>query len=137
MNERKLYVWPMRGAGIAAVVFGALTLRSGGSVLFGDGAQAAGNFVGFVLWFNFLAGFAYIVAGIGLWLRRAWSAWLALALAAGTLIVFAAFGIHIAAGGAFELRTAGAMALRSAFWILMTLLAFGSLGGKHSVLHAS
>ncbi len=137
MNERKPYVWPMRGAGIAAVVFGALTLRTGGGVLFGDGAQGAGNFVGFVLWFNFLAGFAYVAAGIGLWLQRAWSAWLALALAAGTLVFFAAFGIHIAAGGSFESRTAVAMTLRSAFWIAMTWLAFRSLGGTRSARKVS
>ncbi len=119
----------MHGAAIAAVVFGALTLRSGGGVLFGDGTQAAGNVVGFVLWFNFLAGFAYVAAGIGLWLRRGWSAWLALALAAGTLVIFAAFGIHIAAGGAFEARTVVAMSLRSGFWIAMTWLAFRFLRG--------
>lgn len=137
MNERKLHVWQMRGAGIAAVAFGALTLRSGAGVLFGDGAQAAGNFVGFVLWFNFLASFAYVAAGIGLWLRRAWSAWLALALAAGTLVVFAAFGVHIAAGGAFETRTAVAMTLRSVFWILVTLLAFRAAGRGRPVQPAS
>ncbi len=137
MNERKLRGWPVRGAAIAAVLFGALTLRSGGSVLFGDGAQAGGNYVGFVLWFNFLAGFAYVAAGIGLWLRRGWSAWLALALAAGTLLVFAAFGIHIADGGAYEARTVGAMSLRSVFWMAMTWLAFRSLRGTRTVPGAS
>lgn len=35
----------------------------------------------FVLWFNFLAGFAYIVAGVGLWMRRRWAMWLAVAIA--------------------------------------------------------
>ena len=127
----------MRGAAIAAVVFGALTLRSGGSVLFGDGARAAGNFVGFVLWFNFLAGFAYVAAGIGLWQHRVWSAWLALALAAGTLVVFAAFGIHIADGGAYEARTVGAMTLRSVFWMAMAWLAFRSLPGTQRARKAS
>jgi hypothetical protein len=36
--------------------------------LFGTEATraAAGNAVPFVLWFNFLAGFAYILAGLGL-----------------------------------------------------------------------
>ncbi len=117
-------IWLLRAAAIVAIVFGAATVRAGGSVLFGDGAQAAGNVVGFVLWFNFLAGFAYMAAGAGLWLRRRWSAQLALAIAAATVLVFGAFGIHVLAGGAFEARTAWAMTLRSAVWILIALLAF-------------
>jgi hypothetical protein len=116
-------IWLMRAAAIVAIVFGAATIRAGGSVLFGDGAQTAGKVVGFVLWFNFLAGFAYVAAGVGLWTRRRWSAQLALAIAAATVLVFGAFGIHVAAGGAFEARTAWAMALRSAVWILIAGLA--------------
>ena len=120
---RKYHIWFMRTAAIVAVGFGAATIRAGGNVLFGDGAQAAGNVVSFVLWFNFLAGVAYMVAGVGLWLRRRWSAQLALAIAAATVLVFGAFGIHVAAGGAFEARTAWAMMLRSVVWILIALLA--------------
>jgi membrane-bound acyltransferase YfiQ involved in biofilm formation len=121
---RNSNTWLVRLAALVALVFGVATIRAGGSVLFGDGAQAAGNVVGFVLWFNFLAGFAYIVAGVGLWLRRHWSAQLALAIAAGTVLVFVAFGIHVVLGGAFEARTAWAMTLRSVVWILIALLAF-------------
>jgi hypothetical protein len=113
----------MRTASIVAVVFGAATVRAGGSVLFGDGAQSAGNVIGFVLWFNFIAGFAYVVAGAGLWLRRRWSAQLALAIAVATVLVFGAFGIHVATGGAFEARTAWAMTLRGGVWILIAALA--------------
>ena len=119
--------WFMRGAAIVAAVFGVATIRAGGNVLFGDGARASGNVVGFVLWFNFLAGFAYALAGAGMWLRRRWSAQLALAIAAATVLVFGAFGVHVAAGGAFEARTAWAMTLRSAVWILIALLAFKAI----------
>ena len=121
------HAWFVRAAAIVAVGFGVATIRAGGSVLFGDGAPAAGNVVGFVLWFNFLAGFAYVVAGAGLWMRRHWSAQLAFAIAATTLLVFGAFGIHVAAGGAFEARTAWAMTLRSVVWILIALLAFRAI----------
>lgn len=43
-----------------AIGFGLLTLKSGGSVIFIDGPArlAAGNYLPFVVWFNFLAGFA-------------------------------------------------------------------------------
>jgi len=48
---------------VIAMAFGALTVFSGGRALFGDAqARAAvGNAVPFVLWFNFLAGFAYVL----------------------------------------------------------------------------
>jgi len=61
----------VRAVGIFGALFGLLTIKEGGAVLFVDGAgrAAAGNFVPFVLWFNFLAGFVYVVAGIGLWFR--------------------------------------------------------------------
>lgn len=112
-------------AGLVALAFGALTVFSGGRVLFGPEAArvAAGNYVPFVLWFNFLAGFAYIAAGVGLVLWRRWAIWLALGIAVATALVFAAFGLHVAAGGAFEPRTVVAMTLRSVFWAVIAALA--------------
>lgn len=106
-------------AAIVAVLFGLLTLKSGGSVLFIDGPAraAAGAYVPFVLWFNFLAGFAYILAGVGLFLWRSWAAKLSLAIAVATVVVFVAFGFHILVGGDFEARTVGAMSLRSVVWL--------------------
>lgn len=100
-------------AGIA-VVFGLLTVVSGGATLFGG--LEMGAVVLFVLWFNTLAGLAYIVAGLGLWQGRQWASPLSLAIFAATLLVFAVFGLHVAHGGAFEMRTVIAMTLRSAVW---------------------
>lgn len=102
-----------------AIFFGLLTLKEGGSVLFFEGAarRAAGNYLPFVLWFNFSAGFAYIAAGIGLWGMKRWSAYLAILIAAATLIVFTAFGVHVLQGGAYEWRTVIAMCLRSSIWL--------------------
>lgn len=104
-------------AGIA-VVFGALTVFSGAQALFGGAAAqaAVGNAVPFVLWFNFLSGFAYVGAGIGIALRKPWAGRLAAALALAILAVFALFGWHVWQGGAYEARTVGAMALRAAVW---------------------
>ncbi len=112
-------------AAAAAVLFGGLTLFSGGAVLFADGPArvAAGAYMPLVLWFNFLAGFAYILAGIGLYLWRGWAVTLSLAIAGATLAVFAIFGWHILDGGAYEVRTLAAMALRSAVWLTIGLYA--------------
>ena len=102
-----------------ALVFGLATLLSGGAALFGGpGPQAAaGDAVPFVLWFNFLAGFAYLAGAAGLYLWRPWAEPLAWAIALATLLVYAAFGLAVAAGSAFEMRTVFAMALRAGFWL--------------------
>lgn len=112
-------------AAAIAVLFGALTLYSGGSVLFVDGQARtdAGAYVPFVLWFNFLAGFAYIAAGVGLYLWRGWAVGLSAFIAIATLLVFSAFGLHILLGGGFETRTIGAMSLRGGVWATIALYA--------------
>jgi hypothetical protein len=84
-----------------------------------DAVKAAGNYVPFVLWFNFLAGFAYVVAGIGLWLERRWARQMAIGIAVATAITFGAFGVHVYFGGAFEHRTVIAMSLRTAVWAVI------------------
>ena len=111
---------------LLAIGFGLLTLREGGAVLFVDGAarRDAGHYVSFVLRFNFLAGFAYIAAGVGLWMRRRWAAWLALAIAVATALVFLAFGVHVALGGAWEQRTVVAMTLRTLIWVGIATIAW-------------
>lgn len=121
-NKRPVWVWVLS---LLAVAFGLLTLKSGGAVLFVDGPDraAAGNYVPFVLWFNFIAGFFYIITGAGLWLRKDWAAPLAALVALATLMVFAALGVHILKGEAYEMRTVIAMTLRSTVWVVIALSA--------------
>ncbi len=123
-NSRVLKV----AAGVA-IAFGLLTILSGGRALFGNEVArlAVGNAVPFVLWFNFLAGFAYIAAGTGLFLRLRWGIWLAVATLITTLLIFVAFGLFVARGGAYEMRTVGAMFLRSGAW--MAIVAVGIRAG--------
>lgn len=118
----------VRVLAVVAVVFGLLTIASGGRTLFSAGArEAAGSYVPFVLWFNFLVGFGYVVAGVGLWRRQRWAMWLSFVIAAATVAIFAAFGMRIWAGGAFELRTVGAMGLRTLVWIVTSIAAYRHL----------
>lgn len=111
----------LRITGGVATVFGLLTMFSGGSALLGG--LEMGAVVRFVLWFNTLAGLAYVVAGLGLWQGQRWAWPLSLAIFAATLLIFVAFGLHVAQGGAFEKRTVFAMAFRSAVWGGITLVA--------------
>lgn len=103
-------------AAVIAVAFGIVTVFVGGKTLFAPRA-AAGNIVPFVLWFNFIAGFAYIIAGCGIFLWKRWAAHLSAAIAIATVAVFAALGVYIFLDGAFEVRTIGAMTIRSLIWI--------------------
>ncbi len=108
-------------AATVAIVFGALTIAAGGRALFGGADMGA--VVPFVLWFNFLAGFAYVAAGIGLWRGAGWARGLALVIAVATAAVFAAFLWHVARGGAHETRTMGAMTLRTLVWAAIAAVA--------------
>lgn len=100
------------------ILFGLLTLKEGRAVLFFDGTarRAAGHYVPFVVWFNFLAGFAYVIAGVGLWMQKRWGVLLAITIAFATTLTFAAFEAHIYVGGAYESRTLIAMSLRTLVW---------------------
>lgn len=113
----------VQGVGLFAIVFGLLTLKAGSSALFGDPSSQDGPIVPFVVWFNFLAGFAYVAAGVGLFLRKRWSERVALGLAVATLAVFAVFGAHVAHGGAYAARTAFAMTIRAGFWVAAAWIA--------------
>lgn len=115
MSEKR---WGLTAAAVVAVLFGLLTVFAGGRALFG-GAEtraAVGDAVPFVLWFNFLAGFAYVVAGVGLFQRRPWAVRLSIAILVATIMVMFAFGVHLLLGGAYEMRTVGAMSLRTVIW---------------------
>lgn len=118
----------LRIAGGVAIAFGVLTVFSGGRTLLGS--ADIGAVVPFVLWFNTLAGLAYVVAGFSLWLGRRWAWPLSLAIFAATLLVFAAFGLHVAQGGAFEMRTVFAMTLRSTVWGWIALVARQAFSGR-------
>ncbi len=121
---------PLKIAASVAILFGLLTILSGGRALFGgEVARAAvGDAVPFVLWFNFLAGFAYVVAGIGLFLRHRPAVWISLGILVATVLVFLAFGAHVLQGGAFEMRTVGAMSLRTAVWAVISFVACRHIG---------
>lgn len=108
-----------------SILFGIVTIKEGGTVLFTEaGKQGAGNYVPFVLWFNFIAGFIYIMAGIALFRLKSCVRRLAVVIAASTTLVFILLGVHIFNGGAYELRTVAAMTLRSTVWIAIAVAIF-------------
>lgn len=125
MSVRAARNWPTMIASGVAVVFGILTILSGGKVLFGDAAAqaAAGDVMAFVLWFNFLSGFIYVLAGVGIAMNRRWAVALSIVLAVAIAVVFALFGLRVYQGAAYEMRTVGAMTLRLLAWVAIAAVA--------------
>lgn len=111
---------------VVALIFGVMTLFSGGAVLFGpeQTRELAGHYVGFVVWFNFLAGGVYIVAAIGLWSGKVWAWHLAAFIALATALVAFGFAIVVLRGNPFEMRTVGALILRFSVWAGIAWTAF-------------
>src|SRR3989304_6957374 len=107
MNANRIVTW----VAIAAIVFGVVTVLTGGRALFGSLESRAdfGNVVPFVLRFNFLAGFVYIVAGAGLLLCRRWAVHTSLFVAVSTILVFVAFGVPVVGDGGLEMGTVGGL----------------------------
>ncbi|MBU0751309.1 MAG: hypothetical protein KJ787_08965 [Gammaproteobacteria bacterium] len=129
MNDR-LSRFALYAVAAVALIFGLMTIASGGKVLFGGDAAraAAGDYLPFVVWFNFLAGFAYVAAGAGLATGQAWAARLALYIAAATAMAFLVFGLLALTGTPFEWRTVGAMTLRTTLWTAIAWFACSRRG---------
>ena len=113
----------IRPTAIAAAIFGIVTIFSGGTALFGGAAvqTAVGDAVPLVLWFNFLAGFAYVLVALAIFNHANWAPIAAWLIGLGTLLVFAVLIAMAISGTPFEWRTIGAMALRSGFWLTIAI----------------
>jgi hypothetical protein len=77
-----------------------------------------------VLWVNFLAGFAYLLAAAGLFMLKHWAVWISIFIAVSTVVVFALLGLHMLSDGLYEVRTVIAMSLRTAVWTLIATFAY-------------
>ena len=123
-NPSRSNPWPARIAALVGGLFGIATIFSAGSVLFGPEAArvAAGDIVPFVVWFNLIAGFAYVTAALGIWQHRPWAGRLAVGIAAATALVAVGFAWVAFQGAAFEMRTVGALVLRVAVWTVIALV---------------
>lgn len=113
---------------VIAALFGIATIVSGGNSLFDlHGTEnSTAKVVPFVLYFNFVAGFAYIFTGVGLILKRRWAPLSAAAIAIATVMVFLGLGGWILAGNAYAMRTVVAMSLRTAFWLSLAMISLAS-----------
>jgi hypothetical protein len=120
----------LRIASIVAITFGILTVLSGGIAVLGwePSNQLLGNIVVPILWFNFLSGFAYLLAGAGLWAVKQWSVWLSALISLSIVCAAAYLTQHILVGGAYEVRTVGALIFRGFIWLAISWVAHRHIG---------
>jgi len=106
------------------LVFGVITLFKAGSILFGpqSARDSVGDFVPFVVKFNFAAGFLYILSAVGIWRGRSWAYLVSAIVALGTIIAATVFAGHVALGGSYEMQTVFALGFRAVFWIVVSLI---------------
>jgi hypothetical protein len=105
---------------VIPVFFGLVTLKEGSANLFGTPEIVI---VPFVLWYNFVAGAFYVLAGVGFARRAAWAPKLALGIAVGNGLVLLALLVHIGLGRPFAERTPFAMIFRTLLWVALAYLA--------------
>jgi hypothetical protein len=108
-------------ASILAVVLGLLSVREGGSVLLGL-TKPAYHVIPWLVWYNVAMGVVSVVAGIGMWMRRAWSISLSVNVLAFHGIVFVGLIGMRQYGQAVAMNSIYAMMFRTFTWIVIYLL---------------
>lgn len=109
------------------IIFGIITIFAGGNALFTEsGKLAAGKIVSLILWYNFIAGFFYIAAGIAIFRQKSMAIRIAMLLANSSIAIYFALLMHIFEGNVYEMRTLIAMTLRTFYWIAIATIVFKS-----------
>lgn len=121
---------------LIAIVFGLITLVQGGRTLFTESGRAAmGEIVMPILWYNFIAGFFYIVAGALAFRAISGSRVLAALIAIGNGTALSYLAWYISQGGLYEQRTVIAMSFRTLLWVVLTALLFRVFCTRHRTCH--
>jgi hypothetical protein len=104
------------------LIFGTLTIFSGGRALFSEiGINTRGNIVPVVLWFNFIAGFFYLISSFLIFKLIPLVKQLSITIAILNVIIFSYLIYHIFDGGLFENKTVFAMGFRTVFWLIFAI----------------
>src|SRR5699024_11471284 len=91
---------------IVLIAFAAITLFMSGTVLFdwfGIRAEQR-NYVPFIVWINFAAGFLYLISAFGLLKAQNWSFKVLIGTTLPLLIALIALVLFINLGGVYELK---------------------------------
>lgn len=107
-----------RVASILAAVLGLLSIREGGSVLLGLTVPSY-DIIHWLVWYNVAMGAVSVVAGIGMWMRRAWSISLSVNILLFHGIVFSGLIGMKQFGQTVAIHSIFAMMFRTFTWIVI------------------
>lgn len=114
---------------ISLIAFAAVTVFMSSSVIFDwfGIREKEGNYVPFVVWTNFIAGFLYLISAYGLLKARKWAFWILIGTILFLVIALIVLALYINYGGVFELKNVGGMGFRIALTIAFTVIVYFSL----------
>ena len=114
---------------ILLIAFAAVTVFMSSSVIFDwfGIREKDGDYVPFVVWTNFIAGFLYLISAYGLLKARKWAFWILIGTILFLVIALIVLALYINYGGVFELKNVGAMGFRIALTIAFTVIVYFSL----------
>lgn len=115
---------------LVAIVFGVVTVFSGGRVLLG--ADPGYVVLRPLLAYNTLMGVAYVLAGVLIWRSIPLGTWAAGLIFGLNLIVLVGILVVYRSGGAVAVDSLRAMTFRTVVWLVLFLVAWrlGAPGGK-------
>lgn len=129
MKRNKLFKYVIA---VVLIAFASLTIFMSSSVLFDwfGIREKQGDYVPFIVWTNFIAGFLYLVSAYGFLKAKEWSFKILLNLTILFVIALIALALYINYDGAFEIKTVKAMLFRTGLTILFFVLVYFNLKKK-------
>lgn len=110
-----------RLAAILAIILGLLSIKEGGSVLLGLSTKAY-TVLPWLVWYNVVLGFVSVIAGIGLWMKYAWSVRFAATIVSLHGLILTILIILFAFREAVALISIMAMLFRTLVWVGIIML---------------
>ncbi len=107
-----------RLAAALAIIIGLLSIKEGGSVLLGLSTKPY-HVLPWLVMYNVALGFVSVVAGIGVWTRRAWSGTLAAVILILHGLVFLSLFMMFEFGKTVAFISVMAMLVRSIVWLVI------------------
>lgn len=100
-----------------AIIFGIMTIFSGGQNLFNSEViKTQGNVIPEILWFNFSAGFVYLLIATLVLMQKKIALRITATLSALNFVALLHLINHVSQNGAYEVKTIFAMSFRTIFW---------------------
>ena len=110
-----------RFAAILAFILGLLSIKEGGSVLLGLTTKPY-TILPWLVWYNVVLGFASVITGIGLWMKRAWGVRFAATIVSLHGLVLMILIILYAFREAVAVISIMAMIFRTLVWVGILML---------------